>query len=96
LSAIFACIGSSSVMRVPGTLVAIVLKGPRYSLPISGFGSYESTCESPPGSHTMMTAVFSCAGLTAFSARSRSKPGSPSVAKPVSPMRMKPRRLKGP
>ncbi len=39
LSAIFAFIGSSSVSCMPGTLVEIVLKGPRYSLPMSGFGS---------------------------------------------------------
>ena len=39
LSAIFACSGSSSVKRMPGTFVAIVLNGPRYSLPMSGFGS---------------------------------------------------------
>ena len=39
LSAIFAFIGSSSVKMVPGTLVLIVLKGPRYSLLASGFGS---------------------------------------------------------
>ena len=39
LSAIFACKGISSVKRSPGTFVAIVLKGPRYSVLASGFGS---------------------------------------------------------
>ena len=39
LSAIFACMGNSSVICIPGTLVEIVSNGPRYSLATSGFGS---------------------------------------------------------
>ena len=39
LSAIFACSGSSSVKSSPGTLVEMISKGPRYSLPALGLGS---------------------------------------------------------
>ena len=41
-----------------------------------------------------MIAVFSCGDLSAFSARSRINPGKLSEAKPVSPMRMNPMRMK--
>ena len=44
----------------------------------------------------MMTAVFSRFGLAPVSARSRNNPGQLRLAKPVSPICMKPRRLKGP
>ena len=55
MSAIFACIGISSQISIPGTLVAMGLNSPRYSLGASGFMSYMSRCDGPPLRWIMMT-----------------------------------------
>jgi hypothetical protein len=55
-----------------------------------------SRCEQPPRSQTRITAVFPEADRPLFSARRRSSPGQLKLANPVSPIRMNPRRLKGP
>ena len=43
--------GSSSLNRIPGSLVAIGLDGPRISTVASGFGSKVSCCGGPPCIH---------------------------------------------
>jgi hypothetical protein len=49
LSNIFACIGMCSQMSMPGTFVLIGLNSPRNSFGASGFRSYMSMCDGPPG-----------------------------------------------
>src|SRR6188474_680604 len=94
-----ACRGNNSQNCIPGTFVEIVEKGPRYSLPASGFGSYVSRCEQPPGCQTMITAFFSrldepvSPARNVFCACKRRMPGRLNVAKPASPACKKPRRL---
>src|SRR6185295_15498433 len=89
LSAMAACRGTNSVNCKPGTFVGINLNGPRYSLPESGFGSYESKCDSPPGCQTMMTAFFSAltfTGSAALACRNLKMAGRLSAAKPARPV----------
>ena len=54
MSAILACIGISSQISMPGTLVLIGLNSPRYSRGASGFMSYMSRCDGPPLKKIMM------------------------------------------
>ena len=49
LSHILACSGNSSQMLQPGTLVEIGLNSPANSFGASGFRSYMSMCDGPPG-----------------------------------------------
>ena len=44
-----ACSGKCSQICTPGTLVAMGLNSPRNSLGASGFRSYMSRCDGPPG-----------------------------------------------
>src|SRR5436190_12235425 len=92
----------SSVNVVPGTLVAIVSNGPRYSMTALGLGSYVSMCEHPPGCQIMIMAVLSrldavaSPACSAFCACSRKIPGRLKLANPARPAWMKARRLPDP
>jgi hypothetical protein len=49
LSHMAACCGKCSLICTPGTLVAIGLNSPLNSAGASGFRSYMSMCDGPPG-----------------------------------------------
>ena len=58
-----ACRGRSSQISMPGTLVRIGRNSPRYSFGASGFGSYMSRWDGPPGRKIMMTDLWDRPGL---------------------------------
>src|SRR5438132_3039496 len=72
-SALLASCGNNSQMRMPGTLVAIGEKRPRYSSGASGFGSQVSSWEGPPQSHKRTTDLAEPAMPLAPAARNRSR-----------------------
>src|SRR5262249_26680493 len=78
---------SSSVNRIPGTLVLIGLYGLRCSTTASGFGSHVSICDSPPCSRITST-LF--AGARLFAAKVGRRPAS--ETRPLTPNLKKLRR----
>ena len=92
--AVRACRGSSSQTSMPGTVVRMGLKGPRYSAGAAGLRSYVSRWLGPPHIQNKMTDVS--AGTAASTARTVSRPGRVNPPQLSSPARRKSRRSMGP
>src|SRR3954470_1377347 len=92
---IFALMGRRSQIWMPGTLVGMDPKAPRYSTGASGFGSQVSCWLGPPRIQRMMTDLSREVGLPAARAACSdfNRPASVSPAYPSAPARRKPRRL---
>src|SRR5262245_29135338 len=85
LSAIRACRGNHSQICVPEMLVEIGSNSPRYSTGASGFISYDSMCDKPPGSQTKITDVSLRPAAVLPSARTRNRSDNASELNPRAP-----------